>query len=276
MKYDRIYFGGVGDSGLSKEDHPNLLGIMQNVYWDKTDLFTDLRSRRPDSYFKVIWITTPGDMKKFIYRPVTYATREVFSQLSPIFVGKKFGTSFNFKTKEDNGAILYSKGPGSKFVAIEIVDGFLNFVHDNGFGTKRTVVPTPEKISDNKWHMFDVREIQQGGKRNYHVTVDGTSRNTEIPSNQGLDLTGYLYFGGLPSSMFKDPIVKTKIQSTHGFMGCLASVDMNGQSPDLIASADNKDSIINQCTGKLILFNLTHLETRKYRVKYNIIYLPSL
>lgn len=255
LRYDKIYFGGVGDSGISVENHPNYLGLAQSFYWDRTDLFSELRTQSPGSSIKIIWIKNQGQLNKFIYRPVTYASREVYSQLSPLYMGLSFRLTFNFKTKEDSGVILYSKGTGNKFIAIEIVDGYLNFVFNNGYGVKRVIISTPEKINDNAWHMFEVREFTQGGKHYYRVMVDGTSRDVEIPGDQKLELTGYLYIGGLPTAMFRDTAVLSNIKSRYGFMGCMASVDLNGQSPDLFSTANNQASVMSECTGKFLTGN---------------------
>lgn len=251
LRYNKIYFGGVGDSGISIENHPNYMGLMQSVYWDRKDIFSELRTLVPESTLKIIWIRNEGQLNQFIYRPITYASREVFSQLSPLYMGISFRLTFNFKTKEDSGIILYSKGTGNKFIAIEMVDGYINFVFNNGYGIQRVVMSTPERVNNNAWHMFEVREFTEGGKRFYRVMVDSKSDSIAIPNDQKLDLTGYLYIGGLPAAMFRDTSVISNIKSRHGFVGCLASVDLNGQSPDLFSTANNQAAVMSACTGKL-------------------------
>ena len=94
------------------------------------------------------------------------------------------------------------------------------------------------------------REIKQGGQRFYRVTVDTTSTDLQIPGDQNLDLSGYLYIGGLPASMFRDTVVTSNIRSRHGFLGCMASVDLNGQSPDLFSYTSDQSSMMRACTGK--------------------------
>lgn len=256
LRFDKIYFGGVGDSGVSLTDvHANYLGLLQSVYWDKLDLFGQLKEL-PSSAVKIIWITNEGQMNRFIYRPVTYATREVFSQLSPLYMGLTMRLMFNFRTKEDSGVILYSKGSGSKFIAVEMVDGYVNFHFNNGYATKSEIVRTPIRVNNNEWHMFEVREFEQGGRKYYKITVDRTSKDIQIPGDQRLDLTGNLYIGGLSTNMFKDVTISSVLKSRHGFMGCLASVGLNGQSVDLVSSASNRNSVLSSCTGNTISYAL--------------------
>ncbi|XP_052079469.1 uncharacterized protein LOC127717737 isoform X2 [Mytilus californianus] len=248
LRYDKIYFGGVGDSGVSVENHPNYLGLMQNVYWDRLDLFSELKGRLPDSAFKIVWITNEGQLNKFIYRPITFATREVHSVLDQMHMGLSFRMMFNFKTKDDSGVILYSQGPQGRFVAVELVDGFLNFHFNNGLSKQSVVIRTPDRVNNNQWHMFEVRQFIQGGQQYYRITVDATSRDIQIPGNQNLQLTGNMYIGGLPTTYFKDSAITSSIVSRHGFMGCLASVDLNGFSPNLFNFASDKAAVMSACT----------------------------
>jgi leucine-rich repeat transmembrane neuronal protein 1/2 len=94
----------------------------------------------------------------------------------------------------------------------------------------------------------------------YKITVDRTSKDIQIPGDQRLDLTGNLYIGGLSTNMFKDVTISSVLKSRHGFMGCLASVGLNGQSVDLVSSASNRDSVLSSCTGNTISYVLSFIQ----------------
>lgn len=48
-------------------------------------------------------------------------------------------------------------------------------------------------------------------------------------------LTGDLYIGGVSKEMYRD--LPKLVHSREGFQGCLATVDLNGKLPDLLAEA---------------------------------------
>lgn len=53
-----------------------------------------------------------------------------------------------------------------------------------------------------------------------------------------MNLTGELYIGGVGKSMYSS--LPRLIASREGYKGCLASVDLNGRLPDLLADALHK------------------------------------
>lgn len=69
---------------------------------------------------------------------------------------------------------------------------------------------------------------------------------------QGVDTTafaGELYIGGLSKNMFSN--LPKLVASRDGFQGCLASVDLNGRLPDLIADALHRIGQVERgCDGE--------------------------
>lgn len=65
--------------------------------------------------------------------------------------------------------------------------------------------------------------------------------------NQLLYLTGELYIGGIGKSMYSS--LPRLIASREGYKGCLASVDLNGRLPDLLADALQKVGDVDRGCG---------------------------
>ena len=60
-------------------------------------------------------------------------------------------------------------------------------------------------------------------------------------------LTGELYIGGVGKSMYSS--LPRLIASREGYKGCLASVDLNGRLPDLLADALHKVGEVDHGCG---------------------------
>lgn len=66
--------------------------------------------------------------------------------------------------------------------------------------------------------------------------------------------SGELYIGGVPKNMYTN--LPKLIASRDGYQGCLASVDLNGRLPDLIADALHRVGQVERgCDGKTFLYN---------------------
>lgn len=66
-----------------------------------------------------------------------------------------------------------------------------------------------------------------------------------------LYLSGELYIGGVGKSMYSS--LPRLIASREGYKGCLASVDLNGRLPDLLADALHKVGEVERgCGGEEI------------------------
>jgi hypothetical protein len=75
---------------------------------------------------------------------------------------------------------------------------------------------------------------------------------TGVGTRWGVDTTafaGELYIGGLSKNMFSN--LPKLVASRDGFQGCLASVDLNGRLPDLIADALHRIGQVERgCDGE--------------------------
>ncbi|XP_052769324.1 neurexin-1-like isoform X2 [Mya arenaria] len=150
-----------------------------------------------------------------------------------------FALSFAFKTRQKSGLLLYSGLNGPDFLALELMDGYLFYIYDMGGGSKRTLVNTPEPLNDDKWHDISLFRPQLDQQQ---IRVDSNPATVEdmkgYPARH-FDLKGPLYVGGLLKTRYYQ--LSMKISSRNGFLGCLASLDINGKRIDILESATNKD-----------------------------------
>ena len=141
---------------------------MHNVYFDSVDIFDELRNFQGGHY--PYWIFTQKEYDHWDFSPVTFASHESYVQLPTLRVGNQLHMIFKFKTSQPDGVILFNKGQGNKFVAIELINGYLHFKYNNGYKNVNTKIPTP-RLDDNQWHIFEVQEIERGVQRQYQLKV---------------------------------------------------------------------------------------------------------
>lgn len=243
IKIDRIKFGSLGDSsGVN-----NYIGYLQNFIYDGRELLGELK--RLTSNVEWIENTRYDNLPLLTYKPMTITSKETYVQLPPMRIGRTMKILFKFKTREANGVILYNTGSGSDAIAVELSNGLLRLAFNQGGRNMDKISGVPYKLNDNQWHTVQISRTEDG---QITLRVDSTRDDVSVSDGNGrLDLgTGVLYIGGLPQSMFSQPAVTGLIDSRQGYRGCLASIDINGQVPDLMNFAKEKQYLLNGCTGK--------------------------
>ncbi|XP_056302738.1 neurexin 2a isoform X4 [Danio aesculapii] len=189
--------------------------------------------------------------------PVSFDAPTAYVTL-PRWNGKKAGSvSFDFRTTEPNGLLLFSHGrpQGSKdrrprvdFFAMELLDGFLYLLMDMGSGSIKIKVGN-KKVNDGEWcHVDFQREGRKGS-----ISVNG--RSLPFSTNEGseiLDLDGEMYLGGLPENsgdLSLPPEVWTA-RLRLGFVGCVRDLFVDGRSKDLrrLAELQSAPGVSSFCT----------------------------
>lgn len=106
--------------------------------------------------------------------PVTFDTPSAYLTL-PRWNTKKTGAiSFDFRTTEPSGLLLFSHGnllgmqpdrkPRADFFAIELLDGFLYLVMDMGSGSIK-IKANNKRLDDGEWCHVDFQRKGRNGKR---------------------------------------------------------------------------------------------------------------
>ncbi|XP_053703292.1 neurexin-2-like isoform X2 [Synchiropus splendidus] len=190
--------------------------------------------------------------------PVTFDTPSAYLTL-PRWNTKKTGAiSFDFRTIEPSGLLLFSHGslqgaqpdkkPRADFFALELLDGFLYLVMDMGSGSIK-MKASNKRLDDGNWCHVD---FQRKG-RNGFISVN--SQSIPFSANEGseiLDLDGDMYLGGLPDdrqALMLPPEVWTASLGL-GYVGCVRDLFIDGQSRNLwrLAEVQSAVGVSSFCT----------------------------
>ncbi|XP_050971749.1 neurexin 2b isoform X3 [Labeo rohita] len=184
-------------------------------------------------------------MRHIIADPVTFRNKGSYLALATLQAYASMHLFFQFKTTSTDGLLLFNSGDGSDFIVVELVKGYVHYVFDLGNGPSLMKGNSEKPLNDNQWHNVVVSR----DTNNVH-TLKIDSRTVTQHSNgaRNLDLKGELYIGGVAKSMYNS--LPKLIASRDGYQGCLASVDLNGRLPDLLADALHRVGQVDRgCDG---------------------------
>ena len=113
--------------------------------------------------------------------PINFETPEAYISL-PKWNTKRMGSiSFDFRTTEPNGLILFTHGKPQErkdarsqkntkvdFFAVELLDGNLYLLLDMGSGTIK-VKATQKKANDGEWYHVDIQRDGRSGRKRQGV-----------------------------------------------------------------------------------------------------------
>uniref|UniRef100_A0A8D3DE97 Neurexin-2-like n=1 Tax=Scophthalmus maximus TaxID=52904 RepID=A0A8D3DE97_SCOMX len=171
-------------------------------------------------------------MRHIVANPVTFVTQASYLAFSTLQAYASMHLFFQFKTTSPDGLILYNTGDGSDFIVVELVKGYIHYVFDLGNGPSLMKGNSDKPLNDNQWHNVVISR----DSNNMHILkIDSRTVTQHTNGARNLDLKGELYMGGLGKSMYSS--LPRLIASREGYKGCLASVDLNGRLPDLLADA---------------------------------------
>ncbi|XP_054713514.1 neurexin-1-like [Uloborus diversus] len=231
-------------STSSSKEVPNFVGHMQHFIFNGQHFFDMARSGQMTN-FKVT--AKFGKKDEIVHHPVTFKSKFTFIGLSQLKAYSSMNLYFQFKTLEPNGLILYNGGKGQDFIAIELVDGHLHYIFNLGDGPRKVRSNTRTTLNDNHWHAVTIG--RPSVKQHTLMVDDMIATVASTGSNVHLDLDGLLYLGGVPRSTYAGQLPKL-VQSRHGFEGCLASLDLNGETVDPITDAVVPSTLVSTgCAG---------------------------
>ncbi|KAJ3608336.1 hypothetical protein NHX12_025385 [Muraenolepis orangiensis] len=148
--------------------------------------------------------------KSIVADPVTFRSRSSFVTLPTLQAYYSMHLFLQFKTTSPDGLILLNRGDGNDFIV-----GNSNM-----------------PLNDNHWHNVLISR----DTNNLHTVKIDTKVTTQTTTGaKNLDLKGDLYIGGVTKEMYRE--LPKLVHSREGFQGCLATVDLNGRLPDLLADA---------------------------------------
>ncbi|XP_056012893.1 uncharacterized protein LOC125678424 isoform X7 [Ostrea edulis] len=244
IHYDDVYYGSLANL-YPNLNIPSFSGSMHNVYIDSVDIFDELKQHSGGHW--PIFIHTEKEYNNYHFRPVTFVTSDVYADLAPLHASRRMHLTFNFKTGEKDGILLFTRGGGKQFIGVQLIGGQLYVKFHNGIRQSAPhLVPTP-MLNNNQWHVFVLRERTRGEQRQFEVSVDNLAPIVINLGTNQLVLTGRLYIGGISANEYLDSFVREVLQSNHGFIGCMSSVELNGHTPELMKYASNINHVITGC-----------------------------
>ncbi|XP_053538930.1 neurexin 3a isoform X2 [Ictalurus punctatus] len=262
---DDFFYVGGSPSTADLPGSPvsnNFMGCLKEVMYKNNDIRLELSrlARIVDPKMKIQGDVVFKCENVATLDPISFETPEAYISL-PKWNTKRMGSiSFDFRTSEPNGLILFTHGKpqdrkavGSQkntkvdFFAVELLDGSLYLLLDMGSGTIK-VKATQNKVNDGTWYHVDIQRDGRSG------TISVNSRRTPFTASgesEILDLEGDMYLGGLPENR-AGLILPTELWTAmlnYGYVGCIRDLFIDGRSKDIrqIAEEQNGAGIKPSC-----------------------------
>uniref|UniRef100_A0A8C1PKJ4 Neurexin 1 n=1 Tax=Cyprinus carpio TaxID=7962 RepID=A0A8C1PKJ4_CYPCA len=265
---DDFFYVGGSPSTADLPGSPvsnNFMGCLKEVVYKNNDVRLELSrlAKLGDPKMKVSGVVAFKCENVATLDPVTFETPESFITLDKWSAKKAGSISFDFRTTEPNGLLLFSHGkpkpqqqkdPKSPktlkvdFFAIEMLDGHLYLLLDMGSGTTKTRAVN-KKVNDGEWYHVDFQRDGRSGT----ISVNSIRTPYNAPGeSEILDLDDMLYLGGLPEER-AGLIFPTEVWTAllnYGYVGCVRDLFMDGQSKDIrrIAEAQRAVGVKPSCS----------------------------
>ncbi|XP_031813046.1 neurexin-1 isoform X14 [Sarcophilus harrisii] len=251
---DDFFYVGGSPSTADLPGSPvsnNFMGCLKEVVYKNNDVRLELSrlAKQGDPKMKIHGVVAFKCENVATLDPITFETPESFISL-PKWNAKKTGSiSFDFRTTEPNGLILFSHGKPRHqkdaknpqmvkvdFFAIEMLDGHLYLLLDMGSGTIK-IKALQKKVNDGEWYHVDFQRDGRSGT----ISVNTLRTPYTAPGeSEILDLDDDLYLGGLPENK-AGLIFPTEVWTAllnYGYVGCIRDLFIDGQSKDIRQMAE--------------------------------------
>ncbi|XP_043399763.1 neurexin-1 isoform X16 [Chelonia mydas] len=251
---DDFFYVGGSPSTADLPGSPvsnNFMGCLKEVVYKNNDVRLELSrlAKQGDPKMKIHGVVAFKCENVATLDPITFETPESFISL-PKWNAKKTGSiSFDFRTTEPNGLILFSHGKPRHqkdakhpqmvkvdFFAIEMLDGYLYLLLDMGSGTIK-IKALQKKVNDGEWYHVDFQRDGRSGT----ISVNTLRTPYTAPGeSEILDLDDDLYLGGLPENK-AGLVFPTEVWTAllnYGYVGCIRDLFIDGQSKDIRQMAE--------------------------------------
>ncbi|XP_074852776.1 neurexin 3 isoform X4 [Carettochelys insculpta] len=263
---DDFFYVGGSPSTADLPGSPvsnNFMGCLKEVVYKNNDIRLELSrlARISDTKMKIYGEVKFTCENVATLDPISFETPEAYISL-PKWNTKRMGSiSFDFRTTEPNGLILFTHGKPQErkdarsqkntkvdFFAVELLDGNLYLLLDMGSGTIK-VKATQKKANDGEWYHVDIQRDGRSG------TISVNSRRTPFTASgesEILDLEGDMYLGGLPENR-AGLILPTELWTAmlnYGYVGCIRDLFIDGRSKNIrqLAEVQNAAGVKSSCS----------------------------
>ncbi|XP_031746710.1 neurexin 3 isoform X11 [Xenopus tropicalis] len=263
---DDFFYVGGSPSTADLPGSPvsnNFMGCLKEVVYKNNDIRLELSrlARIGDTKMKIYGDVVFKCENVATLDPISFESPEAYISL-PKWNTKRMGSiSFDFRTTEPNGLILFTHGkPQDRkdirsqkntkvdFFAVELLDGHLYLLLDMGSGTIK-VKATNKKANDGEWCHVDIQRDGRSG------TISVNTKRTPFTASgesEILDLEGDMYLGGLPENR-AGLILPTELWTAmlnYGYVGCIRDLFIDGRSKNIrqLAEAQNAAGVKSSCS----------------------------
>ncbi|XP_069494006.1 neurexin 3 isoform X34 [Ambystoma mexicanum] len=263
---DDFFYVGGSPSTADLPGSPvsnNFMGCLREVVYKNNDIRLELSrlARIGDTKMKIHGDVVFKCENVATLDPISFESPEAYISL-PKWNTKRMGSiSFDFRTTEPNGLILFTHGKPQErkdarsqkntkvdFFAVELLDGSLYLLLDMGSGTIK-VKATSKKANDGDWYHVDIQRDGRSG------TISVNSKRTPFMASgesEILDLEGDMYLGGLPEDRGA-LILPTELWTAmlnYGYVGCIRDLFIDGRSKNIrqLAEAQNAAGVKSSCS----------------------------
>uniref|UniRef100_A0A8B9KCU7 Neurexin 1 n=1 Tax=Astyanax mexicanus TaxID=7994 RepID=A0A8B9KCU7_ASTMX len=254
---DDFFYVGGSPSTADLPGSPvsnNFMGCLKEVVYKNNDVRLELSrvALQGDPKMKIHGVVAFKCENVATLDPITFETPEAFITLHKWNAKKTGSISFDFRTTEPNGLLLFSHGRPKQqtkeakspltlkvdFFAIEMLDGHLYLLLDMGSGTTKTRAIN-KKVNDGEWNHVDFQRDGRAGT----ISVNTIRTPYQAPGeSEILDLDDNLYLGGLPENK-AGLVFPTEVWTAllnYGFVGCVRDLFIDGQSKDVRRMAESQ------------------------------------
>ncbi|XP_063730839.1 neurexin-1a-like isoform X4 [Eleginops maclovinus] len=247
---DDFFYVGGSPSTADLPGSPvsnNFMGCLKEVVYKNNDVRLELSrmAKQGDPKMKVHGTVAFKCENVATLDPITFETPESFIVLNKWNAKKTGSISFDFRTTEPNGLLLFSHGKPKQppkdsknpqtlkvdFFAIEMLDGHLYLLLDMGSGTTKTRAVN-KKVNDGEWYHVDFQRDGRSGT----ISINTLRTAYTAPGeSEILDLDENLYLGGLPENKM-GLVFPTEVWTAllnYGYVGCIRDLFIDGQSKDV-------------------------------------------
>ncbi|XP_069394634.1 neurexin-1a isoform X13 [Paralichthys olivaceus] len=264
---DDFFYVGGSPSTADLPGSPvsnNFMGCLKEVVYKNNDVRLELSrlARQGDPKMKIHGTVAFKCENVATLDPITFETPESFIILNKWNAKKTGSISFDFRTTEPNGLLLFSHGKPKQqakdsknpqtlkvdFFAIEMLDGHLYLLLDMGSGTTKTRAVN-KKVNDGEWYHVDFQRDGRSGT----ISINTLRTAYTAPGeSEILDLDDNLYLGGLPENKM-GLVFPTEVWTAllnYGYVGCIRDLFIDGQSKDVrrLAEIQKATGVKPSCT----------------------------
>ncbi|XP_031691036.1 neurexin-1a isoform X2 [Oncorhynchus kisutch] len=252
---DDFFYVGGSPSTADLPGSPvsnNFMGCLKEVVYKNNDVRLELSrmAKLGDAKMKVHGIVAFKCENVATLDPITFETPESYITLNKWNAKKTGSISFDFRTTEPSGLLLFSHGKPKQapkdskspltlkvdFFAIEMLDGHLYLLLDMGSGTTKTRAVN-KKVNDGEWYHVDFQRDGRSGT----ISINTQRQAYTAPGeSEILDLDDNLYLGGLPENKL-GMVFPTEVWTAllnYGYVGCIRDLFIDGQSKDVRRMAE--------------------------------------